>query len=135
MEYLAHSDYLKLSKAKQKAHDKQWALYQLNDIKPSDAIYTLVKRVSSSGMSRSIGVYRVIEGDIQDISYFVANALGWKLSKDGGVTVGGCGMDMGFHLVYSLSWVLFPNGTTEPHGTRNGEPDCDGGYALKHKWL
>jgi hypothetical protein len=135
MEYLAHTDYLKLSKAKQKAHDKQWAPSQLSDVQPNDVIYTLVKRVSSSGMSRSIGVYRVVNGGIQDISYFVANVLGWKLSKDGGVTVGGCGMDMGFHLVYSLSWVLFPNGTTAPHGTRNGKPDCDGGYALNHKWL
>lgn len=23
----------------------------------------------------------------------------------------------------------------EPHGRRNGDPDSDGGYALKHRWL
>jgi hypothetical protein len=30
---------------------------------------------------------------------------------------------------------LWPNGTDTPHGTRNGEPDTNGGYALKHRWM
>jgi hypothetical protein len=57
------------------------------------------------------------------------------LAKNNGVKVAGCGMDMGFHLIYSLSYALFPKGTDAPHGTRNGVPDSDGGYALKHEWL
>jgi hypothetical protein len=44
-------------------------------------------------------------------------------------------MDMGFDLVYSLGSALWPNGTDTPHGTRNGEPDSDGGYALKQSAL
>ena len=135
MEYLARTDYLKLSKAKQKEHDKQWALHQLSDIKPNDTIYTIVKHRSNSGVSRDIGVYRIVEGKLQDISYFVSKILGWSLAKNGGVKVSGCGMDIGFHLVYSLSWALFPDGTIEPHGIRNGEPDTNGGYALKQVWL
>jgi hypothetical protein len=47
----------------------------------------------------------------------------------------GAGMDMGFELVYRLGQAMWPNGTPEPHGTRNGQPDSDGGYALEHKWL
>lgn len=122
MEYLNHSDYLKLSKAKQKEHDKQWALHMLDYIKPSDVIYTTVKHVSSSGMSRNIAVYTVQEGKIKDISYFVSNLIGWSRAKDGSIKVSGCGMDMGFHLVYTFSTVLF-NGTERA------------GYALKQEWL
>lgn len=66
----------------------------------------------------------------------VAIALDWSRDdKTGGVRVGGCGMDMGFHLVYQLGSVLWPKGTKKPHGKRNGEPDYSGGYALKHEWL
>jgi hypothetical protein len=135
MEYLNHTDYLKLSKAKQKAHDKQNALEMLSDVKPNEVIYTTVKHVSASGMSRDIAVCRVIDGRIQDISYFVSKILDRPLAKNNGVKVAGCGMDMGFHLVYSLSYALFPKGTDAPHGTRNGDPDSDGGYVLKHEWL
>jgi hypothetical protein len=42
---------------------------------------------------------------------------------------------MGFAAVYNLGYALWPNGTPEPHGTRNGVPDRDGGYALKQCWL
>jgi hypothetical protein len=52
-----------------------------------------------------------------------------------GITIGGCGMDMGFELVYQLGYALWPNGTPAPHGTRNGEPDTNGGYALRQRWL
>ena len=45
------------------------------------------------------------------------------------------GMDMGFAVVYDLGLSLWPAGTPAPHGTRNGEPDANGGYALKHSWL
>lgn len=31
--------------------------------------------------------------------------------------------------------MLKPDGAPAPHGTRNGEPDTAGGYALKHEWL
>jgi hypothetical protein len=118
-----------------KEHNKNSALSMLDNVNPNDVIYTVVKHRSSSGMSRDIAVYRVIDGKIQDISYFVSKILDWTLAKNGGVKVRGGGMDMGFHLVYSLSWALFPNGTTVPHGIRNGEPDTNGGYALKHQWL
>lgn len=135
MVYMDYSDYLKLSKAKQKAHDQANALDMLTDVKPNEIIYTIVKHVSASGMSRDIAVYRVADGKPRDISYFVSKILNWPLAKNGGVKVSGCGMDMGFHLVYTLSCALFPKGTDTPHSTRNGVPDSDGGYALKQEWL
>jgi hypothetical protein len=64
-----------------------------------------------------------------------ARAMNDRIADNGGIIIGGCGMDMGFALVYNLGSTLWPNGTPEPHGTRNREPDSDGGYALKHNWV
>lgn len=73
---------------------------------------------------------------IRSIGYTASIAMADKWDADrGGIRIGGCGMDMGFSLVYSLGHTLWPKGTPKPHGKRNGEPDSAGGYALKHSWL
>jgi hypothetical protein len=124
---------------------------------PGDTVQTILRHVSRSGMSRSISP--VIGGE--DVSYLVAPAVGYSFDRrHGGVRVSGCGMDAGFHLVYSLSRALYPDG----HGCSgdrcpsndhsNGDRDYtrhheakwsdgvpvahwhrDGGYALRHRWL
>lgn len=108
-------------------------------LKPKMTVYTCLRHVSSSGMSRDISVHIVCDsGEILNVSAAAAGLLGWTLKERNGswcVRVSGCGMDMGFHLVYSLGRVVWPDGTPEPHGTRNGEPDTCGGYALNHRWL
>lgn len=104
-------------------------------IKAGQTVYTDLDHVSSSGMSRRISVYIVRKGEIVNITRRVAVITGWRQSEKGGLIVGGCGMDMGFHTVYTLGRYLWPKGTRKPHGTRNGAPDRDGGYALKHSWL
>ena len=86
-------------------------------------------------MMRHIQLKIARDGDICDITYHAARAMGGSIAKDGGIRVPGCGMDMGFALIYNLGAVLWPNGTPEPHSTRNGEPDNDGGYALKQRWI
>jgi hypothetical protein len=86
-------------------------------------------------MTRHISIYIVHKGEIVNISRRASIVTGWKQSNNGGLVVGGCGMDMGFHTVYTLGRYLWPKGTRKPHGTRNGAPDKDGGYALKHSWL
>lgn len=73
--------------------------------------------------------------DVDTIDYWVSRALGYRIGSHGGIVMGGCGMDMGFSLVYNLGSALWPNGTPTPHGTRNREPDSTGGYALKSRWL
>lgn len=104
-------------------------------------IYTSLKRVSSSGMSRHIALYIAKDSSIIDITYYAAKILGYKRSPDtGGLIVGGCGMDMGFHCVYSLSRMLFPDGFKLKAGEygRNGDKsgyDKDGGYCLNQRWL
>ena len=122
---------------KQSEREKMEAIERLHELlQPGDTIYTILKHVSASGMSRSIQLKVVKNGDICDISWDAARAMGDKIDpKNGGIKIGGCGMDMGFALVYNLGAVLWPQGTPEPHGTRNGEPDNDGGYALNQRWV
>lgn len=89
------------------------------DVKP--VVGTILRHCSKSGMSRDISLYYK---DI-NITYYVAKVLGNKLRNSNGfnaVRVSGCGMDMGFYLVYSLSCALY--------GSLNR-----GGYAVGHKWL
>jgi hypothetical protein len=113
------------------------AIDKLRDLlKPGDIIYTTLKHVSRSGMMRVIDVRVMRNNEPLRISWSVAQAIGYAYNdKHDGVRMDGCGMDMGFALVYRLGSVLWPNGTPEPHGTRNGEPDTCGGYALKHRWM
>jgi len=103
-------------------------------LNPGDTVYTILRHVSKSGMTRHIGLVIIRDGYTLHPNYNVAAALDLPLKRDA-VSVSGCGMDMGFHIVYNLGMVLWPKGTDTPHGTRNGEPDSCGGYALKHAWL
>lgn len=126
----------KQTKAQIKAVERDEAIVNLLQLlKPNKTVYTSLNSVSSSGMSRQIGVY-VVDGDsIRNITWLVSQALDYKIGSKDGLIVGGCGMDMGFSVVYNLGYSLWPNGTPEPHGRRNGVPDSRGGYALKHSWL
>jgi hypothetical protein len=111
----------------------------LEMVKPGDTIYTVLRHVSRSGMQRSISLFTNGEEGPFDITYFAARVLGGRVDqKNGGIKVGGCGMDMGFHIVYNLSYCLFPEGFKVEGIGRNGDTsgwDTDGGYALKHRWL
>ena len=104
-------------------------------LKPKDVVYTVLRHRSASGMYREIGLFIVQDGELRNIDSLSADAMGYKRGKTGGLKVGGCGMDMGYHLVHTLGHYLWPNGTPEPHGMRNGEPDSAGGYALRHEWI
>jgi hypothetical protein len=86
-------------------------------------VHVSVTRVARSGMSRRIRVLIVNDGRIFNLSYRVAMALGWRYHDgDGAVHVDGCGMDMGFHLVSSLSALLY-----------HGQPRAD--YRLRKEWI
>ncbi len=81
-------------------------------------IYTVLRKVSSSGMQRQISLYTIQEGKPCNITYLAAQVLGWRMKGDH-LVLNGCGMDMGFHAVYSLSSSL-----------HNGE-----GYKIRHEWM
>lgn len=67
---------------------------------------------------------------IRNITRDIADFAGFRLSKDGEIIMGGYGYSKSFQIGYSLGCMLWPEGTPEPHGTRNGEPDRAGGYAI-----
>ena len=84
-------------------------------------VHTVLRHVSQSGMRREISCLVVHDGELRGITHQVAFATSRALGKRGGVMCNGCGMDMGFDLVYSLSAALF-----------DGER---AGYRLKHDWI
>lgn len=86
-------------------------------LKPGDTVYTIVRQVSASGMSRHIGLVLIGDEDgrgrrsIIHPNVLAARVLGLRVNKNGdALVVGGCGMDMGFHVVSSLSAALYPEG-------------------------
>lgn len=129
-----------LTASKGKALHREQAREKLRKWLPvGSTAYTILRHVSGSGMTRRISVLVPLDGGILDVSGFVATALDYRRhERDGGVIVGGCGMDMGYHLVYCLSRSLYPDGFTVEGAGRNGDTsghDKDGGYALKHRWI
>lgn len=109
----------------------------LEILKPGDTVHTVLRHVSRSGMYRVIDCYKLEGGEQIYLSGYMLNLGVGDRARGGkdGIGIGGCGMDMGFALVYDLGYKLWPRGTDKPHGSRNGEPDSDGGYALKQRWL
>ena len=80
---------------------------------PGTTVHTILRHVSKSGMSRDISLVILTPDGPRDITALAAEATGTRLSKscpDAAIRVGGTGMDMGFHLVYSLGRTLYPDG-------------------------
>jgi len=95
------------------------------NLNPGSIVYASVAHVSRSGMSRLIRIYFVQPGGtLWDITGLAGQAIGWGHDRDRwGIPVSGCGMDMCFHTVYTLSRVLFPEGFgVEMHKGTRGEP-------------
>jgi hypothetical protein len=146
-----------MSKSLERAAEVAKAIATLNKmgVKPGATIYTLVKSVSKSGMSRQIQCYIATrdtttrngktfrENAIHDITGLVSTATGIKRGRDGwSLNVGGCGMDICFHVVYTLGRVMFPKGgplecsPREHQEKRAGKKiETDGGYLLNKRDL
>lgn len=81
-------------------------------------LYTTVTHVAKSGMSRRIKVLMVVPDEGGRGNHQIWNISGWvaeatnrkKHSNEMSVVVNGCGMDMGFELIYTLGRVMFPDG-------------------------
>lgn len=127
---------MKVSKA-----DRDAAIARLRDwIKPGDTVYTILESVSRSGMSREIRVLVPYQNAPEDVArgrlpidfihpnHAVSQALGIRQGKRDGLIVGGCGMDMGFHLVYELSATLYGSGYA-----CLGKGKCPSNYHVNHR--
>ena len=93
--------------------------YLKEHIKTGDTVFTKLEKVSNNGMYRNIKVITIKDNNPSYWSYYVAKAVDLTYKeKTNAIGIGGCGMDMGFQIVYCLSRTLFNDG-----------------YALKHRWI
>ncbi len=126
--------------------DRDDAIKELRKLcRPGTKVYTTVTHVARSGMSRSIRVLLMRKDGPRELTGLAARALDYRQADHGGgLKVGGCGMDMGFHVVHSLSYAL--HGTKDvgadaidegmqgrPYTPRPGHYRA--GYSLIQQWL
>jgi len=127
---------------------QQEALDRLHTLlHPGDTVYTNLKHVSRSGMYRVIDLYVIRNDTPLRLSWSVGAVCEGYDDRHEGAKASGCGMDMGFHLVYNTSTRLFPSGfecvgeSCPSNDHTNGDRDYsphhhrDGGYALVQRWL
>lgn len=119
------------STSKVSPQEKQEALERLREwMPPGSTVYCVLRHRSRSGMQRQIGVVVMTPEGPRHPNYAVGAVLGLRVNERGdGVFVNGCGMDMGWHLVFSLSSALYPDGfgcTGEGcHSNDHGNGDRD----------
>lgn len=140
----------KISKAREQECKDQLRKW----IKPGDTVYTVLKHVSRSGMYRAIDLFVIHDNRPVRVSGWASDLLEGYDNRHEACRASGCGMDMGFHLVYNLSYLLFPEYDcladslkdspyrycpSPDHVNHNG--DCRSntthhdGYALRHEWM
>ena len=138
---------MNLTKAKQE--EQVDAIRQLRlTLTPGETVYTVLRHTSRSGMYRAIDLYHLSNGERDWLSRRGSTATGIRFDKrHEAMGAGGCGMDMGFSLVYELSSALYPDGfecigeecpsNDHSNGDRDYSPHHhkSGGYALRHRWL
>ena len=124
---------------------------------PGTTVFTVLRHVSRSGMSRSIDAYLVTEHDGQPdhrwLSRLISKATGISFDeRREALKMNGAGQDMGYAIIHDLGYTLYPDGfmcTGDGVGRRgcpsndhsNGDRDYtlhqhnSGGYALHHDWI
>lgn len=88
-------------------------------LQETDTIYTVLRSVSKSGLSRVISFHVINDNkEIININYYIKTLLDYKFNKThDGLIVKGGGIDMGFHVVHTLSREL------------------NAGLKIGHRWL
>ena len=125
---------------------------ELRNLPFGTKIKCILRHVSKSGMLRIIDMQYVKDNELHTI--WIRDPKGFfgvVNDQMRGYKVGGCGMDMGFHLVYSLGCYIW-NGHIEQlkkqvleatpkadlkyiHESLIGESNPNGGYYFKQEWL
>jgi len=134
-----------------KARENECKEALLKWLQPGDTIYCQLKHVSRSGMYRVINLFVIKDNQPLRISGYAADLLEGYDLKHEGCKASGCGMDMGYHLVTQLAYILYPVyeciGEGCPscdhanyRGNREDEPRGKGvmhkdGYAFKCQWM
>ena len=84
-------------------------------------VYCVLKKVSSNGMNRQISFFTIKDNEHINLNSYIVKLLGYNGDYNA-VKVGGCGMDMGFSVVYNLSSKVFKGVEKE-------------GYVLSSNWV
>ncbi len=116
-------------------------------------VYTTLKHVSSSGMLRHIDVIYIKDNKPINLNFYIERLGLYKRAKNAhaanadSLRVSGCGMDMGFSVVFDLSGTLYQDkficlgqeckSNDHVNGDRNYKPHkhSDGSYLLQQSWL
>ncbi len=99
--------------------------FLLDTIGMDRKVYCILRHVSKSMMTRRISLIVIKDNKPYDITWAAAKVLGMKMHRDDhAIVIQGGGMDMGFHLVYTLSRCLFDDVTK-----------TDPGYILEQDWI
>ena len=108
---------------------KDEALDKLRELcKPGTTVYTILTHCSRSGMTRWINCYVFVDNEPYWLSGYIDSAGLFSCDrKRESLKVGGCGMDMGYHVVNTLSYAL--------HGYEQRTDEYRPGYTLNHRWL
>ena len=96
------------------------AIHTLQELAPpASRIYVVVRYVSSNGMRRHMSFFAIQHNVPMCLDRLIVDAglFPWNKARTA-LLVSGCGMDMGFHVVYELAYLIYKNG-----------------YALYHSWL
>lgn len=137
----------KITKAERARRERAAAADKLREIlHPGDTVYTVLRHVSQSGMMRHIDLYAIKGSDKVYLTGYAAAAMGENRTDQGAIKISGCGMDMGFSLVYNLGYTLYPQGYQCPgdkccsndHYNRGDNDKTfhrDGGYAFRQEWI
>lgn len=114
-------------------------------LKPGETVYTKIVHVSRSGMYRTLDAYVIRDNSPVKITFLTCTAIDYRYDvKHDALGISGCGMDMGFEVVYNIGRVLFPDGfdcigdncpSNDHSNHENPAHHKDGGYALIQKWM
>lgn len=106
----------KQTKAEKEQEQTQAIKWLKKNIKAGTRIYSVLNGVSSSGMTRHISFYMTMPPmttkkgeqpwEIVCLNWYIAKACDYKMNKRDALVIGGCGMDMGYHVVTQLSYAL-----------------------------
>ena len=119
-----------MSKRSEKEAQKAESIAVLRRVlRRGSTVFCTLRDVSRSGMSRRIKFFVVRKGEVSNISWHVGKVLGLKCGDEHALTVGGCGMDMGFHVVHNLSYALHGMDAHDAKGSKRS------GYTLNCRWL
>lgn len=96
----------------QKEREREEARANLREfLSPGDTVYTVLRHVSRSGMTRDLDLYVIRDGEPRRITFTACKATGRRYNMTAGaMRVEGCGMDMGFDAVYALGLALWSEG-------------------------